>query len=178
MDVIDGEVVDLTPPPKPVLTKRVRRRGSRTIPRSEKQLAVYEKTKTALKMRARGVPYRDIAKALGYKSAATVHEAVQRLLDDYDVESDIAEYRRLEMERLELYERELMAIVAKGGRAAPRAIEVAMKLMERRSKLLGLDAAEQHEVTVNAPTFYDYERDPRQEERQRRVAALLGDTAS
>lgn len=57
------------------------------------------------------------------------------------------ELRELEVQRLDEFLRALWPKIQTGN---PRAIETALKVAERRAKLLGLDAPEKREVTVDA----------------------------
>lgn len=162
-----------------------RRRGSpkrlpTTIPTSEQSLDAYSKAVRCLELRREGHTWRDIAQMVGYKSQGSAHEAVQRLLKRVARETDDT-MREVEKERLDEMTRRLHDLIfgneAKGveasDRMAARNIEVAVKVMERRAKLFGLDAADRTEITVQAPKVIEYVRDERQDVRARAVAEVL-----
>ncbi len=100
------------------------------------KITATERRLMALELRKGGATYRAIAKELGYGGPGAAYKAIDRALKE--VLRDPAEsVRSLELERLDAM---LMGIwpSAKGG--DPAAIDRVLKLMERRSRLLGLDA--------------------------------------
>lgn len=107
----------------------------------------------ALRYRSSGMSYDQVAKSLGYADAASAYNAVQSALDATLTEA-ADEYRKLELERLDRVQSALWVTATKirkarddeGHPAEPskRQLEVIdrlMKVMERRARLLGLDAA-------------------------------------
>lgn len=143
-----------------------------TIDTSQKGLGTLERQLQALELRKRGIPYRDIARALGWASASTAYEAVQKLLEKR-VRENADELVEMELERLDHLYQTLLKTAMGGGRGAARAAEVAIKVLERRSKLLGLDAAEQKELTVRMPEVVEYFRDENQDEHRATVDAIV-----
>ena len=97
----------------------------------------------ALKLRSRGFTYQQIADSVGC-SKPTAYARVKRALGD--IPREVAEeYRALECERLDA----LLAVAthqALTGKRSLFAIDRCLMIMDRRAKLLGLDAPTKHEV--------------------------------
>lgn len=123
-------------------------------------------------MRRAGAQWRDIAKALGWSSPASAFEAVQKLLKA-TVREDAETVMAMELERLDELQDILRQQVKANSRHSARAAEVLIKVMERRAKLLGLDAAEKHDVQIAVPKVIEYVRDQRQDEHKIGVDRLL-----
>jgi hypothetical protein len=90
----------------------------------------------ALKLRSAGATYREIAAALGYADGSAARKAVYSALDDVRAEP-AAEVRILEAARLD---KMLQSRWDKALAGDNKAMEIVLSLMERRAKLLGLDA--------------------------------------
>jgi transcriptional regulator with XRE-family HTH domain len=106
----------------------------------------------AFEMRVKGLSLRDIARELGvsYQTVSNRIEFANKLI----ILPGVVERRAMENERLDrLWEK----LQPKVERADTRAIEVAIKLLERRAKLNGLDAPTQHDVKVHEVTQRDLE---------------------
>jgi len=113
----------------------------------------HARTLRAVELRARGKSYRDIADETGV-SVATAYEDVWRHFTELDTMATekLEQVRKLELARLDRMLERLFGIMdrgnvvdAEGGfidvdGTAVKAIIAASKLMERRAKLLGLDA--------------------------------------
>jgi DNA-binding CsgD family transcriptional regulator len=99
----------------------------------------------ALDLRTTGATYREIGASLGV-SEKTAYYDVQDELARLDpvVTAKAERLRDLEARRLDRYTRMLEPGILDGD---PRAILAAVRLMERRAKLLGLDAP----TTITAP---------------------------
>jgi hypothetical protein len=113
---------------------------------------VADRRAQALRLRQSGVPYTVIAKQLGYSSAAAACKDVIRALDQ-KVELRAAEGTwqvALEMERLEIMEQRLEALLQKkvvayssggtrsDGEQALETVDHLLRLQERRCRMLGL----------------------------------------
>ena len=96
----------------------------------------------ALRLRLQGKSYQQIADELGYATPSGAHQAVKKALAR-TVQEPADELRKVESDRMDAMLSYMWPRVEKGD---PRAVEVAMKLAERRAKLLGLDAPEQIET--------------------------------
>lgn len=110
----------------------------------------------ATRLRAEGVPYREIADRLGYPSENAANKAVLGLLQRTEADA-VADLRALEAERLDHLTRvTLEGIVASvqsaQGLSAPL-VSAAVRISERRARLLGLDAPQQ--VQIGSPADID-----------------------
>lgn len=110
---------------------------------AEQQVECYE-------LRLTGMAFRQIATATGL-SVGTVHarieaEIAERVLPLADA------VRKMEVDRLDLW---LSKLEAEMDKDPVRAIPVAVRVSERRAKLLGLDAPEKFEGTLTEITQED-----------------------
>ena len=105
--------------------------------------AVEERRKKAIALRLDGKNYRAIAQELGV-GLATAYRDVAAVIDRTKAEANESadEIRSLELERLDRAIAGLMPQVDAGD---PRACDTLVRLQERRSKYLGLDAPTKHE---------------------------------
>lgn len=136
-----------------------------------------ERDAEAFRMKSRGATYAEIAIALGFTDATHACKAMKRHLDR-TISPSIEEYRAIQAEQLEHLYREGMRVMetahlrVSGGKVVYladrvtgqekelhddtpvlRAIETLIRVMDRKAKLLGLDApqkviAEVSNVTV------------------------------
>jgi len=97
----------------------------------------------ALELRMEGKTFATIAKEAGYNSPQAAHDAVKRALDA-TLREPADRLRALELERLDVLW-QIQYLNAQAGDV--QAMGACMKIMERRAKLLGLDAAVKAEVT-------------------------------
>jgi len=111
----------------------------------------HERQLEALELRKAGAAYAVIAERLGYRSASGAHAAVSAALKRTQQEP-ADEVRTLEIERLD---RMLLAIWPQVVNGNQGAIDRALRIMERRAKLQGLDAPAKTEHTGKdgAPLF-------------------------
>jgi len=98
----------------------------------------------ALKLRSLGWSYQKVADAIG-TTKATAYNRVQRALAAIPAEA-VDEFRRLEMERLDLVLNVAMDKAMSGDKGALFAVDRVISIMDRRAKLMGLDAPTKHEV--------------------------------
>lgn len=109
-----------------------------------------ERRAKAIRLKIEGHSYTEIAEELGYSSRGSANSDVRRALEKHVIEEGLAveAWRELELARLDVLQRAIWP-EAMGG--SPRAIETALKILDRRAKLLGLDSAIKLEVlTVDA----------------------------
>jgi hypothetical protein len=121
-----------------------RRRPHRNRPRGE-DAKKRERALKALDLRIAGATYRQIAAQLGVREFAAFHDVQDELgrLDPV-IKGRAERLRELEMARLD----RLNVALAPGIKAGqPGAIFAAVKVMERRAKLCGLDAPTKLEVS-------------------------------
>ena len=95
----------------------------------------------ALELRKAGVPYAAIAERLGWKSPQSAYKAVQKALNT-QINEPIQELRQIEVERLNHL---LMLVWARVQQGDMRAVDSAMRIMERISSLRGLEANQQQQ---------------------------------
>jgi len=105
---------------------------------SSRRILAAERRKKAMDMRRDGASYEDIAAALGI-AKSTAHKTVTKgLIKTRQDTSEMAdEVRTLELLRLDEYHEKLRPKVEKGD---VQAIMACIKIQDRRSKYLGLDA--------------------------------------
>lgn len=97
----------------------------------------------ALEERKAGLSYQEIAVKVGYRSASGAHAAVRKALNK-TLQEPADELRRIEVARLDQMLGALWEKVKKGD---TRAIEAALRVEERRARLLGLDEPSEVDVT-------------------------------
>jgi hypothetical protein len=107
------------------------RTGSRRIQAAERRVQ-------ALALRREGATFTEIGEALGINRSAA-HKAVSRALDELAqlAEGEVVSLRALELDRLDALQRSIWTQAMDG--ALP-AVDRLLRIMERRAKLLGLDA--------------------------------------
>lgn len=122
---------------------------------SPRRLEARERALKALQLRKEGWTYDEIARekdANGnplYRDRRTAHMAVTALL--YSTAQELAdEVRQLELQRLDMLLNKLMPGINEGD---PSSVSVAIRLMERRSKMLGLDAPERTEIEIKVDIY-------------------------
>ena len=115
---------------------------------SQRRLAAIDRGRQALELRKGGASFLAIAQALGYRSPQAAYEGVNSALRR-TIQEPADEVRRLEIERLD----GMLLVLQAGLRLGDVAIvDRALKIMERRARLLGLDAPATSTVdmTINA----------------------------
>lgn len=109
----------------------------------QKEIDALSKQMQALELRKAGVSYVRIAEVLGYASGSGAHKAVASALKK-TLQEPADDLRTLEIERLDAMLSAIWASVKQGQYGA---IDRAIKIMERKAKLLGMDAPTKHDVT-------------------------------
>lgn len=102
----------------------------------QQQISAVERQRQALELRKRGMSYSDIAAAIGYKSPSGAHQAVAHALKK-TLREEADGLREMEAERLDAL---LDAVWDKAMRGNKDAVDRVLRIMERRARLLGLDA--------------------------------------
>jgi hypothetical protein len=156
-------LIDLENAPEGPVGVPARQRSGRPIIHPE---LVQERRIRALDLRREGYTYRQIGDSLGV-SHVTSYKDVQKAMGELaKVETERAEaIRRIELQRLDGMWRGLWDGATSGD---PASIRAALGVMERRAKLLGLDAPSKTEHSGNisfvelasmleleAPTLFD-----------------------
>ena len=104
--------------------------------RLSNKVASHERKLRALELRKAAVPYQQIADELGYRSASGAFNAVKAALKA-TLREPAEELRELELARLDAM---LLPLWRRIQRGDEKAIDRALRIMERRARLLGLDA--------------------------------------
>lgn len=117
--------------------------------RSFDQLTAQERQLKALELRRTGMQYALIAEALGYADPAGAFKAAMSALKRATKEPADA-VREMELARLDGM---LHALQDKIAAADTRAIDTALRIMDRRARFLGLDAPQSIDVTTKGEPF-------------------------
>lgn len=107
---------------------------------SEERLALEKRT---LDLRRAGATYQEIADELGYKNRGTAYKALRRALGR-TLQDSADNLRELEAARLDQLQLGSWKAAMRGD---PKAVANVLRVMERRAKLLGLDAPAKTELT-------------------------------
>jgi hypothetical protein len=110
---------------------------------SQRQLDALPKKLQALELRKAGLSYDAIAQEMGYKTKVGAYNAVMAALKK-TLQEPADDLRKVEVARLDEL---LMTMWEK--RHLPLYTDRIIKIMERRAKLLGLDAPDKHEVEIS-----------------------------
>ena len=123
--------------------------------RQKSSVATVEREAQALSLRRRGMPYNDIATYMGLSGPGAAYRIVQRGLCRL-IQEPADDVRAMELDRLDTFLFRLSGRIELGD---TKAIDTALKVMDRRAKLMGLDAPTkvQAEVTTNDGTSIDSE---------------------
>lgn len=108
---------------------------------------VIERERQVIEMRRAGQTFDEIANAIGYATPASAHHAYTRALKRTLITAGTEEIREQELDRLERLQTFAWVEAERGNL---KAMETVLKIMQRRARLLGLDAPikTQQEVTV------------------------------
>jgi hypothetical protein len=151
--------------PKKPLGKRAvltRARAMRKIERDEKAVK-------AMALKKVGFNFRKIAEQLGYNSPQAARLAVLRMLQQVP-QLEYEDWMALHVERTEDFLLKLQKKILAG---EPRAIEVAVKVLERQAALVGLDYVDRKETGPSiAPIQINIIADPRDDDAQRFIAEI------
>lgn len=107
-----------------------------------------ERERQVLELRRGGLTFDLIAKKLDYSHASGAHKAYVNACNRIIV-SDVVEIRAIETDRLDIAQSAIWGAVIRGEIPAVIAL---LKIMERRARLLGLDAPTRAQIEV---TTYD-----------------------
>lgn len=119
--------------------KKPGRNGAKTSPESA---AAKVRAAKAMVLRMEGISFPEIAKQVGYNSRQAAHDAVKRALDSV-IREPAQDLIKLDLERLDVLW-QIQYLNAQSGDV--QAMAACMKIMERRAKLLGLDAPAKQEI--------------------------------
>jgi len=110
------------------------------------KIAAQEKRAKALKLRAAGHTYEQIAKMVGYSDRGRAYHEMQIAIADITKEpaAQVIEFEKIRLDAL------LVSIWQQATSGDVRALDRVLKIMERRSALMGLDAPKRTETSVSA----------------------------
>jgi hypothetical protein len=129
--------------------KKPPRGGKKTSPLT---VAAKAKAAKALELRMEGKTFDAIAEELGYAGKQGAYDAVKRSLDAITREP-AESLLRLDLERLDA----MWGIHYLNAQAGDvQALAACMKIMERRAKMLGLDAPEKREIEATVQSGLDH----------------------
>ena len=116
---------------------------------SPRQIAAAERLSKAIEMRKAGATYAFIAQQLGYASESGAFYAVNQALQALNekINEDLTEMKRLERERLD---RLMVTLWPKALEGHLATVDRILRIMERRARLMGLDAPAKAEHKVSA----------------------------
>src|SRR4051812_3272548 len=120
---------------------------------SPARIAAREKAQAALRLRRAGVPFEDIAERVGYRDRRSAQRAVERELESHSAE-DAHVVRAMEVERLDAL---LFAMWRKAINGDGWSVDRVLRIMERRSRLQGLDAPLRQQIEVISESVLDEE---------------------
>ena len=108
-----------------------------------------DKEARVVELRRAGVTWDVIAQRTGYANASGAYRAYQRAADRI-IRPNIEELRDIEIERLD---RMQAGVWGKAINGEVRAIDAVLRIIEKRSKLLGLDAPKELNVKAQVETY-------------------------
>ena len=111
------------------------------------QTLVAERRRAAVQLRIAGHSWYEIAQQLGYDSKASAYTDVRRALEKAvrDLSIPLEVHRELMLQRLDAMLNALWPNVLAGD---TKAIDAAGRLLDRYMRLLGLEAPQRHELTL------------------------------
>jgi hypothetical protein len=121
-------------------------RGGSPSPGSVRRAKAAARQLEAIQLRRDGNTFQVIAERLGYSNRSAAEKAYLAGLERWG-SKDVADLRDAEVDRLDSYLASIAPQVAKGSLYA---IDRAVRISERRSKLLGLDAPTKLEISDKA----------------------------
>jgi len=107
------------------------------------RISARERQREALELRKQGLPFEAIAQKVGYRSRQAAAYGVEAALRRI-TQRPAQELKKLDIERLDMLFLFLMKRIRRGD---PKAIIAALRIMERRAKLLGLDMPTEEHIT-------------------------------
>lgn len=109
--------------------------------------ATAERRAKAVAMRLAGLDFQTIADRLGYSDRAAAHKDITRAMEAnvQEMHRNADVLRQEELDRLNRLQAGLWPAAAAGD---PKAVQAVLGIIDRRCKLLGLDAPIRHEVVT------------------------------
>lgn len=104
-----------------------------------------DKERKAIELRRAGYTYEDIANAIGYADHTGARDACLRAIKRSMSDAGVDELRQGELDRLDRLQRSAWTSALQGDL---QAIATCLRIIDRRSKLLGLDAPIKQEILL------------------------------
>lgn len=115
------------------------------------KIRAVERQREVLKLRTQGLTFQEIADRLGYKGRTGVYDAFRKALQA-TIQEPADEARRVEVERLDKL---IAAIWSEAMAGKLFAIDRVLMIMDRRAKLLGLDAPQKVDIQGDVQRIAD-----------------------
>lgn len=120
-----------------------------------KNTETYDREIQALELRRQGHTYQQISDQMGLGGPGVAHRIIRRTMEQ-TITENVEQTREIELQRLDGYLTRLQPRIQNGD---TKAIDTALKIMDRRAKMLGLDAPTkvQAEITNHDTNSIDAE---------------------
>ena len=110
---------------------------------------VLERENKIIELRRAGATWAVIADRVGYASASGAYNAYQRIAERV-IRPNLEEYRDMELDRLDRLQ---MGVWSKALSGDSRAVDSVLKIIDRRSRILGLDAPKEVNLKAEVATY-------------------------
>jgi hypothetical protein len=110
---------------------------------------VLDKENQIVELRRAGVTWKVIAERTGYASASGAYNAYQRIAERL-IRPGLEEYRDLELERLDRLQ---VAVWGKAVTGDIRALDSVLRIIDRRTRILGLEAPKEVNLKAEVTTY-------------------------
>lgn len=131
---------------KPTKSGRLRKYTPKGYKGSIRKLQQLEKDQEALELRLAGFDYPQIAEKMGYANRVGAWKAVMRTVDAM-YETMLEDAKHVVILELERLDKMFQVAYAEAKEGDWKAMDRALRIMERRERYLGLDKAKRLEVT-------------------------------
>lgn len=110
---------------------------------------VLERENKIIELRRAGATWAVIAERVGYASASGAYNAYQRIAERV-IRPNLEEYRDMELDRLDRLQ---MGVWAKALNGDSRAVDSVLRIIDRRTRILGLDAPKEVNLKAEVTTY-------------------------
>lgn len=114
---------------------------------SAEGMDVHARAIKAMALRAQSKTWDDVAKEAGYSSRGVAYQAVKRFMAKQARETTDM-LVQFELEKLRAIEESLLPKATRSGKAQTKYVAAELRVMERRSKLMGLDDYERRSIEL------------------------------
>lgn len=123
--------------------------AEKTVTKKAPEPEQLERELKVLNLRLAGATWAEIAQAMGYAGPSSAYYTYQKAAERM-IRPKLEEYRDLELDRLDRLQRGLWKKAAGGD---PRAVDSVLRIIDRRAKLLGLDAPQNINLQAEVVTY-------------------------